>query len=475
MSDCHREATSSHGRVRSELAAAFSRRRNSGWTRVATRSTTAGGSLVLAASGRRSGRSRVYMKPSTKRAWTESAGTPSSAKARPNPAVHGLLHEPLADRRGAAGEVGPVEGPTARSGWGELVVLHQRALRPGRPPRITGGRRARARRIGAGGARRRAAPGGRRRVRLRRPGRAARRARPDRFPPVLAPGRAGEGAGGAPRTMALSPTSVASAASATTTSVTVSHPAGVDRLMTRESRPVMLAASASAAAVRQAAASGDDGRAGQQERGEQVRPAGHRHDQQQCRRGGCGQWSGRQQEAADEAPRAGLGRGLSRRVPVLEQPDLAPALVPGAQAAGGGVEPWACASRVRGSMDHAERGHRAGADRPDQEPDHGRHLRGMPHGYARAPVWYRSHPSQHLRCCDRAETPPAPRPRLRQHRLTSTDSTSIRREPRARAAPNAPPTATRSHTSPRRRAGDHDPNRALPWRRPPPGTRWPWR
>jgi hypothetical protein len=26
--------------------------------------------------------------------------------------------------------------------------------------------------------------------------------------------------------------------------------------------------------------------------------------------------------------------------------------------------------------------------------------------YARVPVWYRSHSSEHLRCCDAAETPP---------------------------------------------------------------------
>ena len=204
--------------------------------------------------------------------------------------------------------------------------------------------------------------------------------------------------------MALSPTSVASAASTTTTSVTVSQPAGVDRLMTRESRPVTLAASASAAAVRQAAAKARTAAPATRSAVSAFGPRGTATTNSNTAAAAAARVR-RQHEAADQPPRACLGGGLSRRVPVLEQADLALAPVPGAQAAGYGVEPCPPAGGVRGSMDAAERGHRAGADRPDQEPDHGRHLRGMPVGCARVPVWYRSHPSQLLWCCDRAETP----------------------------------------------------------------------
>ncbi len=229
MSDSHRAATSSHGRVRSAVAAAFSRRRNSGWTRVATRSTTAGGSLVLAASGRRSGRSRVYMKPSTKRAWRESAGTPTSAKARPNPAAmeSSMSHWQI-------GVVPPGKWDRSRAqrpgpGGVKLVVLHQRpfvpAARRGSPAdrrRRTAPRGAAAPRAGVlGVARRRRPDGG---CRLRRPGRAARRARPDRFPPVPAPGRAGEAAGGARGRWRSARRAWPARPAPTTTSVTVEPP-----------------------------------------------------------------------------------------------------------------------------------------------------------------------------------------------------------------------------------------------------------
>ena len=66
------------------------------------------------------------------------------------PGGHGVLHEPLADGRGAAGEVGSVEGPAARSRWGEDVVRHRSPFVPagdcGSPaPRRAGRARGRVR------------------------------------------------------------------------------------------------------------------------------------------------------------------------------------------------------------------------------------------------------------------------------------------------------------------------------------------
>ena len=58
------------------------RRRNSGCIRDATLSTHSGGSFVVVRLAPTSGTLRVYMKPCTNRAATESTGAPISANTR---------------------------------------------------------------------------------------------------------------------------------------------------------------------------------------------------------------------------------------------------------------------------------------------------------------------------------------------------------------------------------------------------------